>query len=92
MAMVFWNKRENKVILMPKNLPAPPDGKQYQLWAIDMEGKPVDAGMLAPENTVADAMVPMKSVSQAQAFAISLEPMGGSAAPTTTAIYVVGAI
>lgn len=92
MAMVFWNKKENKVILMPKNLPAPPEGKQYQLWAIDKEGKPVDAGMLPPDETIANAMVPMKSISEAQAFAVSLEPLGGSASPTTTAIYVVGAI
>jgi anti-sigma-K factor RskA len=92
MAMVFWNKKDKKVYLAPKNLPPLPEGKQYQLWAVNMEGKPVDAGVLAPEQTNPDALVPMKKIPEAQAFAISLEPMGGSATPTNNAVYVVGGI
>jgi anti-sigma-K factor RskA len=92
MAMVFWNKKDKKVYLVPKNLPAPPAGKQYQLWAVNMEGKPVDAGMLPPEKTKSDALVQLKTIPEAQAFAISLEPMGGSETPTNNAVYVVGKI
>lgn len=91
-AMVFWNKKSKKVYLMPKNLPPLPEGKQYQLWAVNMEGEPVSAGMLPPEKTTPDALVPMSSISEAQAFAVSLEPLGGSATPTNDAVYVVGGI
>jgi anti-sigma-K factor RskA len=89
MATVFWNKRSKDVYLMVNNLPQPPAGKQYQLWAL-VNGKPVDAGMLNWEQ--ANSMAAMKNIPVAQGFAITLENTGGSPAPTMTAMYVLGTI
>jgi hypothetical protein len=61
------------VYLSSVKLPVAPEGKQYQLWAI-VDGKPVDAGLLDNPETFEK----MKSLGNAQAFAISLEAKGGS--------------
>jgi anti-sigma-K factor RskA len=86
-ATVFWNKESKDVYLMVNNLPQPPTGKQYQLWAI-VNGQPVDAGMVNWE--AGNMKVPIKNVPAAQAFAITLEQEGGSQTPTPNAMHVLG--
>jgi len=86
-ATVFWDKRTKNVYLMADDLPQPPNGMQYQLWAI-VNGKPVDAGLLNWEN--GNMMVPLTTIPSAEAFAITLEKAGGSAWPTETSMYVMG--
>jgi anti-sigma-K factor RskA/cell division protein FtsB len=88
-AYVYWNPKSEDVYLQVKNLPQPPAGKQYQLWAIDETDKPVDAGMLT---SLATDISPMKKIGSAKAFAITLEPEGGSPNPTMDAMYVMGTI
>ena len=88
LADVYWHTSK-KVFLEMKNLPAAPSGMQYQLWAI-VDGKPVDMGMYSAK---ADSTVQeMKSVDNAQAFAITLEKEGGNATPTMEEMYVMGTI
>ncbi len=87
---IFWHKSTSKVLLSVNNLPVPPENQQYQLWAI-VDGKPVDAGLLT-KSEQAEAFQQMKAVNQAQAFAITLEPKGGSVNPTLDQMYVMGAI
>lgn len=88
LADVYWHTSK-KVFLEIKNLPAAPSGKQYQLWAI-VDGKPVDMGMYSAK---ADSTVQeMKSVDNAQAFAITLEKEGGNPTPTMEEMYVMGTI
>ncbi|MDI9878237.1 anti-sigma factor [Flectobacillus longus] len=72
-AVVYWNSATQEVYLSSVKLPVAPEGKQYQLWAI-VDGKPVDAGLLDDPETFEK----MKSLGNAQAFAISLEAKGGS--------------
>lgn len=88
LADVYWHTSK-KVFLEMKNLPAAPTGMQYQLWAI-VDGKPVDMGMYAAK---ADSTIQeMKSVDNAQAFAITLEKEGGNPTPTMEEMYVMGTI
>ena len=86
-AKIFWMKNTGQVYIDYRDLPAPPSGKQYQLWAI-VEGKPVDAGMI---NTVKGtySIQKMKSFGKAQAFAITLEKAGGSPTPTMSEMVVI---
>jgi anti-sigma-K factor RskA len=84
---VFWNKQSNEVILLNVSLPTPPSDKQYQLWAI-VDGKPVSAGLLDNRNQQPQKMA---SFAKAEAFAITLEPRGGSTDPTMEEMYVMGA-
>ena len=88
-ALIYFDKVRQEVYLSALNLPEPPKGKQYQLWAI-VGDKPVDAGMIAGTANI----LKMKSFANPAAFAISLEDTGGS---TTEAgpkgkIYVSGAV
>jgi anti-sigma-K factor RskA len=89
LATVYWNKNSNDVYLNIDTLPQPAMNKQYQLWAI-VDGKPVDAGVFELNNM--DTLVKMKSVSNAQAFAVTLENKGGSVSPTLTAMCLLGNI
>ncbi len=76
--VVFWNRKENRVAVTIQNLPPPPPGQQYQLWAI-VDKKPVDAGVF---NANIPSVQNMKNIAQAQAFAVTLEKEGGSPQPT----------
>jgi hypothetical protein len=87
---VFWNKDNQEVRLVANNLPAPTQGKQYQLWAIK-DGKPVDMGML-PNDITTNSLVKMNNIDSAQAFAITLENKGGVPSPTMTEMYVMGGV
>jgi anti-sigma-K factor RskA len=71
-------------------LPPLAESKQYQLWAI-VDGKPVDLGML-PNEKQESLLLRMKDVSEPQAFAITIEPKGGSARPTLDQMIVLGKI
>ncbi|AZA76897.1 anti-sigma factor [Chryseobacterium sp. G0186] len=87
-AIVFWDKKTREVYLNAESLPKAPTGMQYQLWAIE-DGKPVSAGMYSEDK---DSQTALASISKAQAFAITLEKEGGSAAPTMENMYVMGGI
>jgi hypothetical protein len=89
LATVYWNKASKEVFLMANNLPQPAAGKQYQLWAI-VDGKPVDMGVFDINTDTAAILQKMKSVDNAEMFAITLENKGGSPAPTMDQMYVAG--
>ncbi|MBK6266638.1 anti-sigma factor [Marivirga sp. S37H4] len=89
-AMVHWNKNTNEVYLNAKKMPANEVAQQYQLWAI-VEGKPVDMGVFDVGGDMT-SLLKMKSVDKASAFAVTLEPRGGSENPTMEKMYVIGQI
>lgn len=84
-ALVAWNTQSAEVQLWVNQLPTPAADQQYQLWAI-VDGQPVDAGVFELDGSSKS----MKSFEKAQAFAITLEPKGGSAAPTLSQLHVIG--
>lgn len=79
---IYWDTLSKDVYLIVKNMPQPPTDKQYQLWAIlPQEGEaPIDLGMI--ELRQERLLYRMKNVQNAKAFAITLEPKGGSPKPT----------
>jgi len=85
-AIVYWSAQRGETYFVGQ-LPPVPEGKQYQLWALH-NGQPIDAGLLGiVPNGILE---PMKQIPQAQAFAVTLEPVGGSPNPTTQAMMVMG--
>lgn len=89
-ATVYYDQASHKAYFGHSNLPTPPPGKAYQLWAI-IDGKPVDMGMYDPLQV--PGLKPMKTASgNIQAFAVTLEKEGGSAVPTMDQMYVMGNI
>lgn len=89
-ATVYWNKSRGITYVAMHALPHPPAGKQYQLWVME-NGKPKSMGVLPSDmaNTLAVQKMDMP-VTNAEAFAISLENEGGN--PTPTDVYVMGKI
>jgi hypothetical protein len=78
-ANVYWDSTKNDVYLVVKNMPALPNDKQYQLWAL-IDGKPKDLGVFDATND--KVILKMKNTQKAQAFAITIEQKGGSPSPT----------
>ena len=86
--IIYWNPTNKNTFVNVSNLPEPPTGKQYQLWALD-GGKPIDAGVF---NTNKASLQSMNPITSAQAFAVTLEKEGGSPSPTMDQMYVMGKI
>lgn len=65
-------------------LPEVPAGKSYQMWLVPTVGSPINAGLLEKDarasTSVWLAQVPANT--DAKAFAITVEPTGGSSQPT----------
>ncbi len=88
--MIYWDKETKQVMVTYANMPAAPQGKQYQLWAIQ-DGKPVDLGVIDMKDAQ-KGVAHMKNLTKGQAFAITLEKEGGSESPTLEQMYVFGNI
>lgn len=87
--VIAWNPVNKKVMIDMAGLKLPENDQehQYQLWAI-VGGKPVDLGVF-DKTTRSDDMLEMKPVQLAQAFAVTLEPKGGSVNPTMDEMVVI---
>lgn len=72
---------------------SPPSGKSYQLWLLPTQGAPISLGVVVPGQARYAISAEAKAhLAQAKAFAVSVEPRGGS--PTglpTGAVIMVGA-
>lgn len=79
---VYWDTTSHDVWLLINNLPQPPSDKQYQIWAI-LNNKPIDLGMIDNKWFIDQnrLLIKAKNVQQAEAFAITLEKMGGNPTP-----------
>jgi anti-sigma-K factor RskA len=89
---IAWSPAKHKVMVDMSSAKMPENDKdhQYQLWAI-VAGKPVDLGVF-DENPDSTDMKEMKTIAavSAQAFAVTLEPRGGSVNPTMDQMMVIG--
>jgi anti-sigma-K factor RskA len=86
-----WSPATKKVVvdMHSMKLPAHDKQHQYQLWAL-VGGKPVDMGVF-DANADTRNVKEMKLIAAADAFAVTLEPMGGSVSPTLDQMVVMGA-
>ncbi|MFP5335529.1 MAG: anti-sigma factor domain-containing protein [Actinomycetes bacterium] len=75
----------DRVVLVGTDVPAPPDGRAYQLWFIGADG-PRPAGMLtrADGRFWADAT----GIEAGEAVGVTVEPAGGSEQPTSDPVLV----
>ncbi len=91
--LVYWNKINKNILINYKAIDLPKTDKshEYQLWAL-VDGKPVSLGVFGGDETATAAIKQMDTIEKAQAFAVTIEPMGGSANPTMDKMVVMGAI
>jgi hypothetical protein len=89
--LVAFSPAKKKVVIDIADLKMPVNDKahQYQLWAL-VGGKPVSLGVFDKNDADSTAMKEMKSIDLAQAFAVTLEPRGGSINPTMDQMMVIG--
>ncbi|MFJ6433523.1 anti-sigma factor domain-containing protein [Streptomyces sp. NPDC091416] len=87
-ATVAVSRSEDAATLAVSGLPRLPAGKVYEAWFIE-DGEPVPAGLLSrdPGRRLALLDGPLDD---ATAVALSVEPAGGSAQPTTDPLGAVG--
>ncbi|WP_420151353.1 anti-sigma factor [Spirosoma sp.] len=89
--ILFWNTQTHEVAVQPRSLPPLPADKQYQLWSM-VGGKPVDAGVFdsGSENKLIQRL--NRSVSRAEAFAVTVEKRGGSPTPTLSTLLAIAPV
>jgi hypothetical protein len=87
---IAWSPAKHKVMIDMGTIKMPVNDQahQYQLWAL-VGGKPVDLGVFDMKTDSVD-MKEMKSIASANAFAVTLEPRGGSLKPTMDEMMVIG--
>lgn len=81
---LFWNRRANVAVLAAYQLPQAPNGRVYQLWLL-RDGAPIPSQTF---NTGADGRAIVQAFAlppggRFEGAAVTEEPAGGSAAPTT---------
>ncbi len=87
-ADVLWHAETEMVYVDVKELPIPPRGKQYQLWAL-VKDAPVDMGVF-DIHKLDGGLQKMRAIPGADAFAVTLEKTGGSSSPNLEEMYVYG--
>jgi anti-sigma-K factor RskA len=88
--MIAWNPEKKQLFINKKasTLPENDQDHQYQLWAIT-KLKPVSLGVF-DINKKDSIIQSMTAIDKATAFAVTLEPRGGSEKPTLKQMMVMG--
>jgi anti-sigma-K factor RskA len=82
---VVYAARTGKLLLTASNLHPLPDGKVYELWILQPDGKkPLPAGTFAPDNAGYATMILADAPAglTVQGFGVTIENAGGSQTPT----------
>lgn len=83
---VVMSQDRGVAMFVASDLEPLPDGQVYEAWTIDGDFEP--AGTFTPEGSQSLLQLP-SSVFDASSVAITIEPAGGSPAPTSGAIFTV---
>ena len=86
--IVYFGEEGRAVVMLDgvDNLDA--GGRSYQMWTLAPDGTPTSAGLLQPDVSGNATAVVSVDPSVVDVFAITIEPGGGSAAPTTDPVFV----
>lgn len=88
LAIAYWNKNKDNAYLKLENLPPPPEGKTYQMWA-DIDNEMVDMGVINYDDK---KMISIPHMANASSLNITLEKKGGSDHPDVSQLKVSGVI
>jgi anti-sigma-K factor RskA len=86
----IYARNRGSLIFLASNMPALPPQKAYELWLIPASGAPIPAGIFKPDANGGATVInpPLPGNVEAKTFAITVEPEGGSSAPTSQPIMV----
>src|SRR5262245_47370006 len=87
---VVVDPTSGETALLVADLPPATEGKTYELWAIRGDRPPEPAGLfvVGSERALATRMAHVERPGEVSAFAVSIEPTGGSASPTGPIVLV----
>jgi len=85
---VTFSKQLGKAAISVKGLPPAPDGKTYQLWYISAGGTITSAGLFGVDANGSGQALLAGEATSTDKVAVSVEPAGGSAQPTTDPLVV----
>lgn len=89
---LFWNRQRQVALVHALRLPPLEPGRTYQLWLIPEGGAPIPSSLFVPGPDgvalVPNVRVPTLERGRYAAFAVTVEPAGGSPAPTTAPRFV----
>ncbi len=83
---VAWSAAQNRVVLLADGMPDPGVGRTYELWRIDADG-PDPAGLFGPDGSGEAGLVAPLDGADPTAWGVTVEPDGGSPAPTPPIVY-----
>lgn len=89
-ARLVFDPQTGKALLYVEGLPAPPPGKSYQIWFITDPKHPAPGRTFETDQTgrgVLRDQIPAQDL-KAGTFAVTVEPPGGSPAPTSAPVLV----
>jgi len=87
---VLLNYQQNTAVLIVRNLPIPEKDTIYQMWLIKPDGGRVSAGLFRPESGWSYTTQPISSngsFSDYLGIGVTVEPAGGSEAPTGERVF-----
>ena len=87
-ATLVWSPDLKRAALIGKGLTVLPSGKTYELWYIGSVGTPTPAGLFE-SNGKSGFQVLSGRMSPGDAVGVTVEPAGGSKAPTTKPVVLV---
>ncbi|TML13483.1 MAG: anti-sigma factor [Actinobacteria bacterium] len=93
-ARVLVDAASGEAAIVASGLDPAPPGQTYEVWAIRGQGPPEPAGLftVSAEHAVAARIASVKNPAGVTAFAVSIEPAGGSATPTGPIVLVGGTV
>jgi anti-sigma-K factor RskA len=87
---VLLNESQNTAVLILQNLPLPARNQVYQIWLVKPDGGRVSAGLFLPEggrSYTTQTISSTGSFSDYLGIGVTVEPAGGSDAPTGERVF-----
>jgi len=84
----LWSVSLARAALLVKGMDDLPSSRTYQAWVIDGDGHAAPAGTFVPHDGAASLTLEA-AMAPGDAIGITVEPAGGSSAPTTTPLVVI---
>jgi anti-sigma-K factor RskA len=87
---LLLDEQNNTAVLIVRNLPQLGDENIYQIWLVEENGGRVSAGLFRPESGqtyTTRAILPSQSLADYLGIGVTVEPAGGSVAPTGERVF-----
>lgn len=83
---IVMSPSQGEAVMVASNVPTLPSGQVYELWTVDASGDARPAGTWSPAANGSVAVPIQGDLSTTAAVAVTVEPTGGSAKPTSKPI------